>query len=111
MDSRLYNFVAVLDHNQLHSSRYHANRITTGVSTSLSSVSCFRNPSFGSESKIIWECNNGGQLWPSNVQYVTTLSTMPAAICNFGIPNLVTAFIISLLVDIAFQVSRVNHFL
>jgi hypothetical protein len=54
--------------------------------------------------KIIWECENGGQLW--NDPNSTTLGTghLPSAVCAPGWSSLFTAFIISLLVDIACQI-------
>lgn len=56
------------------------------------------------ESKFIWECQNGGQIWPSNAQYFTTNPPMPATFCTFGITGFTTALTIGLLVDIAFQI-------
>lgn len=59
---------------------------------------------------IIWECQNGGQLWPSSVdasQTATngTVVTFPLvdSICAPGFSSLYTAFTISLLVDIGCQ--------
>jgi len=56
------------------------------------------------KSNIIWECQNGGQLWGSAAAagYATTAS-FPDAICGPGFQSLYTAFIVSLLVDIGFQ--------
>jgi len=56
------------------------------------------------QSNIIWECQNGGQLWGSSAAagYGNT-SSFPDALCAPGFQSLYTAFIISLLVDIAFQ--------
>jgi len=56
--------------------------------------------------KIIWECNNGGQLWPSNAGTVarrTTGGTVPAGFCAVGFSSLNIAFIVSLVVDLVFQ--------
>lgn len=52
--------------------------------------------------KIIWECDHGGQVWSSNAEYGAKTS-FPAGFCAAGFDSLYTAFIISLLVDIAFQ--------
>lgn len=52
--------------------------------------------------KIIWECNHGGQVWSSNAEYAAK-SSFPVGFCSAGFDSLNTAFIISLLVDIAFQ--------
>jgi len=52
--------------------------------------------------KIIWECNHGGQVWTSNAEYAAK-SSFPVGFCAAGFDSLYTAFIISLLVDIAFQ--------
>jgi hypothetical protein len=54
--------------------------------------------------KIIWECENGGQLWGASEEagYGNT-SSFPNGICGAGWQSLYTAFIVSLLVDIIFQ--------
>jgi hypothetical protein len=56
------------------------------------------------QDKIVWECQNGGQLWGESAEagYGTT-GSFPPGICAPGWQNLFTAFIVSLLVDIAFQ--------
>jgi len=107
--SMVIALIAFINVIALANSAYTWIRVSTTLWPFLITISCIRVIIMlielrRGESNIIWECNNGGQLWPSNVQYVTTLSTMPATICNFGIPNLITAFIISLLVDVAFQI-------
>lgn len=53
---------------------------------------------------IIWECQNGGQLWgaSANAGYGNT-AAFPDGICAPGFSSLFTAFIVSLLVDLAFQ--------
>ncbi|KAF8514341.1 hypothetical protein BU17DRAFT_52639 [Hysterangium stoloniferum] len=55
--------------------------------------------------KIIWECQNGGQLWgaSANAGYGGTTS-FPDGICGPGFSSLFTAFIVSLLVDLGFQI-------
>ena len=53
--------------------------------------------------KIIWECNHGGQIWSSNADYAAKAS-FPVGFCTAGFSSLYTAFIVSLLVDLAFQV-------
>lgn len=55
-------------------------------------------------SKFIWECENGGQVWPSNAAYFTTNPPMPVSFCNFGITGFTTALTIGFLLDIAFQI-------
>lgn len=63
-----------------------------------------------SKDKIIWECENGGQLWGESEEAgYGNSSSFPNAICGPGWHSLFTAMIISLLVDIAFQV-REKHF-
>ncbi|EJD52219.1 hypothetical protein AURDEDRAFT_111642 [Auricularia subglabra TFB-10046 SS5] len=54
--------------------------------------------------KIVWECQNGGQLWTETpaAGYEET-ARFPDAICGPGFQSLNMAFIISLVVDIAFQ--------
>jgi len=54
--------------------------------------------------KIIWECQNGGQLWGQSEEagYGNT-TKFPEGICAPGWQSLFTAFIVSLLVDLAFQ--------
>jgi len=56
------------------------------------------------QDKIVWECQNGGQLWGESAEagYGNT-SRFPEGICAPGWQSLFTAFIVSLLVDIAFQ--------
>lgn len=56
------------------------------------------------KSKIVWECQNGGQLWgESEAAGYGNTSSFPDAICGPGFDSLNTAFIVSLVVDIAFQ--------
>jgi hypothetical protein len=61
-----------------------------------------------SKDKIVWECNNGGQVWTAEAaaSSVSKTGSMPGGFCAAGFNSLNTAFIISLLVDIACQVSR-----
>ena len=61
--------------------------------------------------KIIWECNNGGQVWSTNAAYATN-SSFPVGFCSAGFNSLNVAFIIGLLVDLVFQVrSRTDQML
>ncbi|KAF8889185.1 hypothetical protein CPB84DRAFT_1849449 [Gymnopilus junonius] len=55
---------------------------------------------------ITWECDNGGQLWSStnSTMDASTAGTVPSSFCTPGFTSLLTAFIIALLVDIAFQI-------
>lgn len=56
--------------------------------------------------KIVWECNNGGQVWTAEAaaSSVSKTGSMPGGFCAAGFNSLNTAFIISLLVDIACQI-------
>ena len=62
-----------------------------------------------SQNNIIWECQNGGLLWPPSAaaQY-GTIAALPAGICAPGFPSLYSAFIVGLLVDLGFQVRSVG---
>jgi len=54
--------------------------------------------------KILWECENGRQLWtaPGAVPIVTS-GSLPAIFCSTSFSTLNTAFIISLLADFVLQ--------
>ena len=55
--------------------------------------------------KIAWECDNGGQLWSTSVAAgYDNGSAFPSGFCSSSFESLSTAFIISLLVDLGFQV-------
>jgi len=57
------------------------------------------------EDKIAWECDNGGQLWTASVTAGYDNGTsFPSAFCTSGFASLNTALIISLLVDVGFQI-------
>ena len=54
---------------------------------------------------IAWECQNGGQLWPASVTAgYDNGSSFPSAFCVATFPSIYTAFVISLLADLGFQV-------
>jgi len=58
---------------------------------------------------IIWECNNGGQLYTSaNATTISTTSdssaTFPAGFCTAGFSSIYAAFIVGLLVDLVCQI-------
>ncbi|PPQ76489.1 hypothetical protein CVT24_011074 [Panaeolus cyanescens] len=54
--------------------------------------------------KIMWECNNGGQLWTDSAAAgITNNGTLPSGFCAMGFSSLNIAFIVSLLVDLVFQ--------
>lgn len=56
------------------------------------------------QSKIAWECNNGGQLWPAQVPGAyTTVTAIPTAFCTLPFSSLYYIFVFSLLIDIGFQ--------
>lgn len=70
--------------------------------------------------KIIWECNNGGQLWGESAEAgYGTDATMPSGVCSAGFHSLYIAFVLSLLADLLVQVyayflqwrfkSRIEH--
>jgi len=53
---------------------------------------------------IVWECQNGGELWGASAEAGYGNSTsFPEAVCGPGWQSLFTAFIVSLLVDLGFQ--------
>jgi hypothetical protein len=65
-----------------------------------------------SQDNIIWECQNGGQLWGASAEAGYDNGTaFPEGICAPGWQSLFTAFILSLLVDLAFQVSSCHPLL
>lgn len=56
------------------------------------------------QGKIIWECNNGGQLWgESAANGYDNGSSMPSGVCSAGFHSLYIAFVLSLLVDFGLQ--------
>ncbi|KAF8727768.1 hypothetical protein AX14_007044 [Amanita brunnescens Koide BX004] len=54
---------------------------------------------------IIWECDNGGQLYSASAAagYKTSAS-LPSQFCTIGFSAMNTAWIIALLVDLGFQI-------
>jgi len=63
--------------------------------------------------KIIWECNNGGQVWSETGTTTATTTdssaTFPAGFCAAGFSSISAAFIVSLLVDLVFQVGNIKR--
>jgi len=56
------------------------------------------------EDNILWECQNGGQLWTASAQAgYGDGSTLPSGFCSAGISSIVTAFTAGLIVDLLFQ--------
>jgi hypothetical protein len=55
--------------------------------------------------KVVWECQNGGQLWGKEpaAYNATTTANFPDALCAPGFSTLNTVFIFALVIDIAFQ--------
>ncbi|TFK77531.1 hypothetical protein BDN72DRAFT_830693 [Pluteus cervinus] len=56
---------------------------------------------------ITWECNHGGQMWSAPVaaaQASQSSGTVPVGFCAAGYSSFNIAFIVSLLVDIVFQI-------
>jgi len=57
-----------------------------------------------SQTGIAWECANGGQLYDATpLELEEQTVSMPMGICSFTFAKIWTAFIISLLIDIDFQ--------
>lgn len=57
------------------------------------------------QGKIIWECNNGGQLWgESAANGYSTGASMPSGVCSAGFHSLYIAFVMSLVIDFGLQV-------
>jgi hypothetical protein len=54
------------------------------------------------QNKIQWECNNGGALYNASTTDTTT-GNLPTAFCSSGFSTLRLVFIVSLLIDIVFQ--------
>jgi len=52
--------------------------------------------------QIVWECENGGQLYGSIAEAGAT--TLPSTLCNPGWQSTFTIFIVALLVDLVFQI-------
>lgn len=74
------------------------------------------------QNKVIWECNNGGQLWGESVEAgygSADAKGMPTGMCSAGFHSLYVAFVLSLLADFGLQVyayfltwrfkSRIEH--
>lgn len=70
--------------------------------------------------KIVWECNNGGQLWGESAEAgYGTDAAMPSGICSAGFHSLYIAFALALVIDLALQIyayflnwrfkSRIEH--
>jgi len=54
----------------------------------------------------MWECNNGGQLWSASAKAgVSNAGSLPGGFCAMGFSSLNVAFIVSLLIDLVFQVN------
>ncbi|KAI5124100.1 hypothetical protein M0805_000914 [Coniferiporia weirii] len=54
---------------------------------------------------ITWECDNGGQLWTASAQDgYNNGASFPSGFCTAGFSSLYAAFIVSLLVDLVFQI-------
>ncbi|UZJ57376.1 hypothetical protein CBS101457_006696 [Exobasidium rhododendri] len=58
------------------------------------------------QGKVIWECNNGGQLWGASAAagYGSNDKAMPSGICSAGFHSLYIAFVLSLVVDFGLQI-------
>jgi hypothetical protein len=56
---------------------------------------------------IVWECQNGGQLYSSNATTISTeadtSASFPAGFCAAGFSSIYAVFIICLLADLVFQ--------
>jgi len=54
--------------------------------------------------KIVWECENGGQLWTDSEKAgYDNMAPFPDGICTPGFSSLYIAFVIGLLIDLVFQ--------
>ena len=68
--------------------------------TSMLTQRCFR------KDNIVWECENGGQLWTDSVTSgYDNGASFPSGFCASGFSSIYAAFIGGLLVDLVFQVS------
>ncbi|KAG9018524.1 hypothetical protein FRB90_011564 [Tulasnella sp. 427] len=57
------------------------------------------------QDKITWECENGGQIWGSSAEAGNpSTTTMPNAMCTTGWHSIFVIFIVSLLIDLVFQI-------
>jgi len=57
------------------------------------------------QSDIEWECANGGQLWGSTAEAGDpSTTTAPSALCGPGWHAIFIVFIVSLLIDLVFQI-------
>jgi len=57
------------------------------------------------QSGIVWECENGGQIYGSSAEAGNpSQTTMPSSICGPGWHTLFMVFIVCLLIDLVFQV-------
>jgi len=55
--------------------------------------------------KIVWECENGGQVWGSTAELTDpATSTMPSSLCAPGWHTIFVIFIVALLIDLVFQI-------
>lgn len=55
------------------------------------------------QADIIWECQNGGEMWSSTATAETSSGTMPSSLCAPGFHTLFYIFVFSLLIDLTFQ--------
>jgi len=56
------------------------------------------------QSNIMWECDNGGQLWTASAEAgYGNGSAIPSGFCTAGFSSINTAFIVGLVVDLVFQ--------
>jgi len=63
------------------------------------------------KSNIVWECQNGGQLWNATTTATNTITTttetsetFPAGFCSAGFSSIYVVFIVALLIDLVFQI-------
>lgn len=56
------------------------------------------------QGNIIWECNNGGQLWGESAgDGYGNGTSMPSGVCSAGFHSLYIAFVFSLVIDFGCQ--------
>lgn len=72
------------------------------------------------QSNVVWECNNGGQLWGTEGEAKPGAATLPSGFCAAGFHSLYYAFVFSLVIDWGLQLyayfmcwrfkSRIEHY-
>lgn len=107
LDQRLHAHVAIRHRRLCDTGHFHDMAVVSWVGT-VSFLSLADDLTVAtSKDKIIWECENGGQLWGESAEAgYGNSSSFPNAVCGPGWNSLFTAFIVCLLVDLGFQVRK-----